>query len=451
MVKRKPSQLMTGDLLAQPAKEAAVAKEAAPGGAVALPAILEYTPLASMEKWRVEKYELFAAEMELPGGEREMVLFHECAQEHTRGWMIARRLFGIAPLIPPPDAHPDDLHVSTREALCAALGLERAELQAELDALRTLWREHRKRESQDVAPATAEHKEGQRRELEFDDDVLKEFGFEDKMFEMISIDWKSKTEEARSQAANRVEKIWFTGRVKEWRKMLQEPMASALAREALMNELYLKRFGVEMSGLGPSHSKWKELYNSKKQLEQMYQEQLDKLQMMFPEMAIAGKVSFRATISDLNKAHRDYYGRSDRRLVDKIFTATEIEVMLRMSKQNPEPRYRFGLNIAIVEAMHGLYDPNFRSQFKQAVLAKLDKGFREAVVRLREEGDEPLVDMENGVEHGEGDDYPDLLVPDGREPSLRQKVAETLEEIGIERQEPNSRSPKRNPNEEQSR
>jgi hypothetical protein len=49
-------------------------------------------------------------------------------------WLICRRLYGIAPIIPSPEAHPDDLPPNTR---------------AELDALRVLWREHVVREVQE--------------------------------------------------------------------------------------------------------------------------------------------------------------------------------------------------------------------------------------------------------------------------------------------------------------
>ena len=65
---------------------------------VQFPAVVEYTPLASAEKWRVEKFEQFATEFEftLAGGHADlMTVFHTAALAYPRGWELARRLFGI--------------------------------------------------------------------------------------------------------------------------------------------------------------------------------------------------------------------------------------------------------------------------------------------------------------------------------------------------------------------
>ena len=139
----------------------------------------------------------------------------------------------------------------------------------------------------------------------------------------------------------------------------------------------------------------------------IYDEEVQKLQEMFPEMKVAGRVSFKGVVSDLIVGQRDYYASGDRRLLDKVNTATEIEFQLRTSAQLTQPRYRFGLNVAIVEAIHGLHDPDFRSQFKPAVLQKLDEGFRQGVEAAREAQREPVVDLEKGVLPGEGDEFED--------------------------------------------
>jgi hypothetical protein len=428
--KKKQSAEASGDLLSQPIRQEASAERVDKVDAVdTMDRVLVYTPLAETEKWQVEKVQLFVAEFgfdakALPD---QAMHFHEVGMQHTRGWLICRRLFGIGPVIPPADAHPDDLQPKSRAEICAALGLQPDELQAELDAMRGLWRnylESQVRASKADSPLTPAlsplRGEGDSREpdLKFGDELLREFGFEEGMFEVIIYNPVTKQEEPRKQEVNRVERDWFCKRLKDWEKMLREPMASTLAREALLNDLYLRRFEMEMTRLGQSSPKWKQLYDLKKQIETIYQEQLTKLEEAFPEMQIAGKQSFRGVISDLNKMHRDYYGRGDRRLMDKVNTAAEIEVLLRQSVQRPEPQYRFGLNIAIVEAMHGLYDPNWRPQFKHSTLKKLDAGFKEAVMRMREALAEPLVDLEKGVLPGEGDDYPDLKGPPEDQPRM---------------------------------
>jgi hypothetical protein len=378
-----------------------------------VPGVLEYTPLPGTERWRVEKFELFEAEFSIGGGAAAMVHFHELGLQHTRPWLICRRLFGIGPMIPSADAHPDDLRPHSRAEICAALGLETADLQAELDGLRTVWREFCKREMPEpthgenpLTPALSP--DGGEGDLKFGDELLREYGFPESMFRVMVWDPVTKTEVARASEENKTERDWFVRRVHDWKKMLGEPTAGQLVRNALINELFLKRYEREMSVLSPASPKWDKFSEGRQAIETAYQEQLLRLQEIFPDMVVAGKISFRAALSDMNQAHRDYYGSGDRRRLDKINTAGEIEVLLRMSAQRPEPQYRFGLNVAIVEAMHSLYDPNFRSQFRPATLRMLDAGFKKAVMEMREAQNEPLVDLEKGVLPGEGDDFPDI-------------------------------------------
>ncbi len=363
---------------------------------------MEYTPLGSSgsDQWRVERFDLLAAEFLLDAPwEGQMTMFHELACAQVRRWLIVRRLFGVAPLI---SASDEDFSILARGQVCTLLSIQPKELQAELEALRAQWRNAAGRKSdgenqneEAAGPPTVPHGE-----LIFGHEILDKHGFPEAMFEFDS---------KRTPEQNRLERDWFAKRVTEWDKMLSEPMAESIAREALLNELYLRRLQVEMTVLSPSSKRWQELLAAKNDIEVRRETQLEKLSDMFPESSLAGKVSFRAVISELNQAHRDYYANGDRQLIDKIFSHAEVEVLLRQSVQQQEPQYRFGLNVAIVQAMHGLYDPNFRSRVKLGVFKKLDAGFRAAVNQVREELREPLVNLEEGVEPGEGDDFPDLV------------------------------------------
>lgn len=424
MAKRKQTA-ETEDLLSQAAPHPGPLPEERVkplAGPVSVPAVLEYMPLASGEKWRVEKFDLLSAEVltdpppHVGSYEEMMTQFHEMAQSASRGWLVCRRLFGIGPMIPPANASIEDLRPNSREEVCAQLGITTKELQAELDTMRVRWTDTLRRaapiEAPDAPSAPPVEKDGQST-LDTGDDILREFGFSERMFEMMTHNPSTETGEKRASDLNRTERNWFVERLRAWSRMLSDVTSGALAREALMNELYLKRFAEEMSVLGPSSPKWKQLYDSKKQIEQIFNEQLKSLQEMFPEMATAGKESFRFVVSTLKQAHQDYYGHADRRLVDKLFTVSEIEVLLRQSQQREDPQYRFGLSVAIAECTHNLWNPDFRPQFKPSTLKKLDAGFREAVKAQREALAEPLIDLEKGVMPGEGDDYPDLKKAEG--------------------------------------
>jgi hypothetical protein len=167
----------------------------------------------------------------------------------------------------------------------------------------------------------------------------------------------------------------------------------------------LRRLDAEIAVADPKQRET--LYKQRDQETKAYQGTVEELQRMFPEMAVAGRVTFRAVVSDLVVGHQNYYGNGDRKLVDKVFTATEIEWLLRQSVQ-VEARYRFSLNLAIIDCINGLYDPNFRQRFKPGVLRKIDAGARAAMEAAREAGGEKLVDLENGVLPGEGDEFKDF-------------------------------------------
>jgi len=263
--------------------------------------------------------------------------------------------------------------------------------------------------------------------LALGDALLERFDFDKSLFEVEIYDNKAVGDEPkyrpRSREKNRHEMDWFVAKLTrpEWQKMLEEPMAGSLARTALVNELYLRRFDNEMMQLMPNTPKWKEMSSSRQAIESRYQEQLQMLQEKFPELGVAGRVSFRAVVSDMCLAHRQYYGKRDRRLWDKIHTAAEIVFLTRTSAQLPVPRYRLGWQVAVVEAMHGLYDPNFRSQLKRGDLKKLDAGFRMGVEQAKRELGEKDISLDSGVIPGEPDceEFPDYVLtdsPGGRPP-----------------------------------
>ena len=381
-----------------------------PAVEVAAPAALDF----KLDRpWRVERFAELAAEFHMEPGAtgweaaaREFCVF---AREHARQWLVTRRLFGIAPVIPPPGMHPDDLRCWPR----AELAGDGYEVQAELDALRALWGTHTRRaESVRQPEAKSTAITTPKGELELDDTILEKFRFHERIFRINVWDAVAKVDSPRPDSENKAERIWFIGRLKEWSKMLVDPIAAPIARDALMNELYLQR--LESSIAVASTRDQDRLFEQKDKLSAAYQASVEKLQKMFPEMAVAGKVSFRGVVSDLIVAHRDYYANGDRRLVDKVFTATEIEFGLRSSLQ-VSARHRFSLSVAIAECIHHLYDPEFRTAFKPSVLKKIDAGFRAAVEAAREAQHEPVVDLEKGVMPGEGDqfeDYNDARCPE---------------------------------------
>jgi len=106
------------------------------------PKFLEYTPLSDVEPWQVMQFEGLAVLFQLqarPDWSTTMKEFHAFLELDTQRWFYVRRLFGICPLVPRPDAQLDDLRVHSREEICTATGLKLSQLTEELEHLRLGW------------------------------------------------------------------------------------------------------------------------------------------------------------------------------------------------------------------------------------------------------------------------------------------------------------------------
>ena len=409
----------------KPTQPSLTAPLPAPPATFELPRLVRYAGgnTDAPERWHVERFDLLVVAFSMTGpgnqpftaisqAENCAAEFHQFAQQHPRQWQLVRRLFGIAPVIPPADSHDDDLRIWTREELQAeGIYGDGEQMEAEIEALRVMWRDHLNREQQAKQAETASTKlTAAPGELALDDKLLETFQFSERIFKINVWDPTAGengagAEVPRGDTENRIEREWFTKRVIGWQKMLQDPMGGPVARSALMNDLHLRRLEYEIA-VSPSNRRDK-LLELQQRLTKDYNTAIEKLQEMFPDLAVAGRITFRAVLSDVIIAHRDYYARADRRLVDKVFTASEIEFQLRTSLQLGA-QHRFSLGLAIVENIHGMYDPEFRSQFKPSTLKKIDAMTKAAREAARELQHEPVVDLERGVSPEDPDQFDDF-------------------------------------------
>ncbi len=389
------------------------------------PALLEYQPGTERGRWRAERFDLLAAECFTSGNIRitastdpthdevwssAMSLFHDLLRSHPRQWTILRRLYGIMPIVFSPE-NPRDLHAWDRAELCVEMGIDEEQLRAELGAVRTVWAGSQlqvescrlqvggsaQANTNEPAPEPSTFNlQPATNNLPFGDDVLAEFDFSEDIFEAQIYDAATKSYRPREAKFNRLERDWFCKRVSAWRVMLTEHMTSRLANAALINELQLRRLSHEIAKHLPGSPGRTAMLKEQQDIEIIYQAQLKQLDEIFPYISkIGGKFGFRECISEVIDAYHAYYADGSKVLVDKIFTADEIEIQLLMSEQMPVPMYRAGLNVYLVEAQRGIHDPNWESQFKKGTLRKIDHGFQEAIMKLRQEDGEALVDLEN--------------------------------------------------------
>lgn len=351
-------------------------------------------------RWRVARFDLLAAEFGM--GERALPDFLEAMTARpTRAWLVTRRLFGVGPAVPAATSDLDDFRMWGREELQEALGLTRGQLQEEMGSARGIWlaAQGRKEES---APAEAPPT-GPAGELVFrEEELLARHNFPEKTFQVAG----------RAAEENRRERDRFAARLGEWRKILEHPACASLARQALLTELQLWRLEAEMLSMRPGAEGYAGLSKLNVTLQAEYREQVEQIDNKVPWLgAIAGKLAFKGVVTELTEGIRRYKAGKGTELIDGIFTATEVQVMLRRSVQAPEPMYRAGLSVFLAASRAGFWDPNWRGQFSARQLKAIDAGWKGAMAgeQAAEEGGEKLTDLEADGPAGE---YEELKMPE---------------------------------------
>jgi hypothetical protein len=83
--------------------------------------------------------------------------------------------------------------------------------------------------------------------------------------------------------------------------------------------------------------------------------------------------------ASLVKLYRDCCADPTERPRDGVFTDDEIQVLFRVSAQQPDPVYRFGWVAAVNEARLGIGDPRWKRQMTERQCKILDTGFAYAI------------------------------------------------------------------------
>lgn len=401
------------------AKDPARPMESGIGPVCGLPERMQEYALANGEMWRVSRVDLMSIEIGSPsprpspqgeGGNSgaslalELARVHERLQNHARAWMIARRLFGIGPVLPPANAEPDDLRTWARAELMESLGITRAQLQQELDGIRGLLMvdgsgvDGGPRRPSDHQLSTQKPSAN----LYAEDKLLAKYGFSESLFCMPE----------RDAAVNRDEKERFSKLVEQRHSLLDHPVAGELARASLFNELDLWRCEAEKAKLAFGSDKHRQLIKLKQDIERIYQEQLKQLDELCPWAGLVkGAMGLRNTVSELTRAYQEYKSRGDTALADGIFTAAEIEIEMRRSVQAPDPQYRADLVVYFNAARANLWDAAWAPAFKPSVLKKVRHAYTKAALAFGDDAGEHVPNLESD-DPVEGE-YEELAVPDG--------------------------------------
>jgi hypothetical protein len=396
---------------------------------------VEYQPPGEEAPWQVEDWEGLAKEFALKLD--QLPEFHAIAKKHSGPWRVARMLFGVNPVIPAPGTDVGYLRCFKETEIAKELDCDKKQVRPQLCSIETAWARHQMSAGQSalevepIKPPPAKPQPTQPPQpapshkkkkaptappaqlpiptplissplpppniTEEEIALLLSRGFTLDEFDLPD----------RSAQARDLELRWFIERLGELRKMFEEPMAKALARQAIVNELSTRRCDEEMMMMRPSDGDYWSIQETKNKIERIYKEQWEQLEEICPYIKYAvGKRTFAQVISEVVEAHRAWEGAGNRELIDGFFTATEIQIEMRQSQQSG-PRYRPGLIAAIAEARAGLHDPNWCRGITDQQCKILDDAYRDANKRLVDSGAIALIDLE--VE-GPGAEYPPLFV-----------------------------------------
>ena len=358
--------------------------------------VIEYQPRSGGGAWKVERWEALRAEMgEL--SEAELPDWHGLFEQpmHARAWLVLRRVFGICPVLIPLKADPEDFRVWTRAELAESLGWPERAIAAELDAARGAWKGARRKVEADQSPPAAGEPLARAEFLVLPEDVLKQRGFALKIFERGG----------RSREENRQEMEWFAARVTAWDKLFSAPLTERSATQALYTEMKLRRAESDFWELekmipepgidGATIEKRRKAKAAEiHELQTAYNEQLARLQEDAPWFNVTGRqMNVTGCLAEMIKAVQEYEARGDKRLIDGIHTALEIQVALQTSVQQPLPRYRLGWVAVVNEAKAWLWNAEAKSQFTHRDLAMMDHAFQEAIRQYKEKQNLPVPDL----------------------------------------------------------
>ena len=369
--------------------DASLAAKGPPEGGTPCLRLVEYEFKGAT--WRCGRFDLLAAEFALEVGELAEWQLALAAKEHARGWLIARRLFGIAPVRVDPLGDPDDYRTWERPDLASALGIKAKDLQAEVDALRGWWTALRKKGGETAPEVEVRREYRETLNLEGMPPVLKEFQF------------------TKLNFTDHEEQDWFAGRVEVFRKVLEMGITHGLARDALMTEWRIRRLNETINGMPLGQElrpEWQQAMKLCGGLQADYKKMLDSILEACPSAKqIAGQYAFHGVLTDITAGIQKAMADGDNRLVDGMNTAADIQVLLRTHTHRPEVSYRLGLVAHVNAARAGLWDPHWTTPFTTADLRKLDRAFAAVLgEEARQEGT-PLVDLEKTGPEGE---YPPI-------------------------------------------
>lgn len=381
----------------------------------------EYKPSPQKPLWKIDRFEELSSEFCVK--ENQIVDFHVvCSVLPGRSWEMLRRLYGINPVVVPINSDSSFLVPQSKIEIATALDMNEDQFDGELLVARMAWdkwlrensspRKHiHKKEpkikqkkpnpeaisipvpqnidpqnedvSTPVLPQTYHSKKTSDIASTYNlpplppekEALLKKYSFTNTIF-----NGASSLEDAIAERA------WFIDRIDQTQKIFDEALVASLMRQAINNELILRRLDTKIFTEDVGSIKFEDLQKTKKSIEREYREQWSSINALCPwANELQRKVSLTGSFSDIILAVRDWYSDKNNERLNGLHTAYQIQILLRDAEQHPI-RFRLGQEMAMLEAMHpdALWDKDWRRRLTPKMCKCLDEGFREGYSKVRE-------------------------------------------------------------------
>lgn len=334
--------------------------------------------------WLVQALPAIRPWIDVSTPEQFSQLHEACASQPDldMSWAIIQRLGGIIE-VGALDQDAAKLHPMTEAEICDLFKIQPDELSMYFDFVKLAWAAHLNevdlpsvRKDSDAEKKKRPVITTEQRQFTDDElDLLQKGSFKPTIFDYYS-------------GPDRTLEInWFLERIVEVGKIFEQPMAKALARNALLNELQISRMNDKLITLDPAGKDFCKLQETKQDTEKAYGEQWKQIEEICPGVVATQERKMQLTnFAALTRQYLDFKADPKNRLRDGVFTDEEIQVVLRPSAQF-ESRYRFGWICSVNEARLNLGDPRYRRRIPLLMCKVLDSsvahGIKKMWARLR--------------------------------------------------------------------
>lgn len=342
--------------------------------------------------------------------------------ELEMSWSLFSRILGLRPAIVPTGTDIGKLAPITEAEACEMYGVAPDEFGLYVDFLKMAWAQDMA--ARDLPEVREETVKKVKKTFE-----LTKHEFTDEERELLALGSfpTSIFDYENDQADRNMEIGWFIERVREVRKIFENPMTNAIARMALLNEMKSRRANAKLVGMDATDKDYNKLQSNLAAVERIYMDQWEQIKELMPGVVVSAERKEQVShIASLVRMYLEYKSDPANRTRDGVFTDEEIQVMLRSSVQF-DGRYRLGWVVSVNESKLGVCDPKWKRQMPMKFSRLLDTSFAFAMKKLTEKLDIRKPDLAG---EGEENEYlplfseqvlsegPELQLLDDSEPSV---------------------------------